>query len=34
MEKAGMRLCGERVGDVDGRVETLVTYEAVPPPVG
>ena len=34
MEKAGMRLSGERVGEVDGRVETLVTYEAEAPPAG
>jgi RimJ/RimL family protein N-acetyltransferase len=31
MEKAGMRQCQTRVGEVDGRTETLVVYEAVRP---
>jgi [ribosomal protein S5]-alanine N-acetyltransferase len=34
MEKAGMRPCGRRVGEVDGRPQTLVAYEAEPPPAG
>jgi RimJ/RimL family protein N-acetyltransferase len=29
MEKAGMRLHGHRTGEVDGRMEELVVYEAV-----
>ena len=34
MEKAGMRHRGERVGEVDGTVETLVVYEARRPSPG
>ena len=30
MEKAGMRPCGERIGEVDGRSAALVVYEARP----
>jgi len=30
MGKAGLRHCGTRVGEVDGRTEVLVVYEAVP----
>ena len=30
MEKAGMRYRNTRIGEVDGRTETLVVYEAVP----
>ena len=31
MEKAGMTLCGERTGDVDGEIMDLVIYEALTP---
>ena len=30
MEKAGMRQCDERIGEVDGRTAALVVYEARP----
>jgi hypothetical protein len=30
MEKAGMRPCGERIGEVDGRSAALVVHEARP----
>jgi RimJ/RimL family protein N-acetyltransferase len=29
MEKAGLRYCGERVGEVDGQTEQLVVYEVL-----
>jgi RimJ/RimL family protein N-acetyltransferase len=32
MEKAGMTLCGERTGDVDGETMELVIYEALATP--
>jgi RimJ/RimL family protein N-acetyltransferase len=30
MEKAGMRPCGQRIGEVDGTSAALVVYEARP----
>jgi ribosomal-protein-alanine N-acetyltransferase len=30
MEKAGMRYCGRRVGEVDGATAELVVYQALP----